>query len=179
MLSLAGVTGLEVPGYVPDKGRRPNRVFGLRMAAEPRDTWWSVEASVSAERLDAPTVHVHDRGDMLQEVQVSGSWLRADAGLRAIRGTRWKPTAHVGFGFQMHLRKIEKTTIIMGRREPSDFNEDMPAGAVLTLGLGLQRQVGTVLLGVDFQMRQGIPADYRSVTVFLSVGVFLDKENEP
>ena len=46
---------------------------------------------------------------------------------------------------------------------------------VLTLGLGLQRRAGNVLLGVDFQIRQGVPADYRSVEALLSVGFFLDQ----
>lgn len=48
-------------------------------------------------------------------------------------------------------------------------------GAVLVLGLGLQRRVRSTLLGLDFQVRQGGPDDYFSVTAFLTLGRLLDQ----
>ncbi len=180
IMSLVGVTALEVPGYVPEKGRRSHRGFGLRIAAAPRDRCWSVEAGISGERLDVPTVHVLDLGDMeSEEHRVSGTWLRADMGLRVHAGTRWRPTADVGFGLQAHLRKTEKFEIMDEQRQRLKSSEDIDYSVVLTLGMGFQYQAGDVLLGIDAQMRQGVTADYRSMEVLLSVGFFLDEENEP
>jgi hypothetical protein len=41
--------------------------------------------------------------------------------------------------------------------------------------MGLQRRVGDVLLGIDFQITQGVPPEYRSVEAVLSVGFALDQ----
>jgi hypothetical protein len=49
----------------------------------------------------------------------------------------------------------------------------MPFLGVLVLGMGLEHRAGNLLLGVDFQVRQGVPADYRSVTWLLSAGYVL------
>jgi hypothetical protein len=83
--------------------------------------------------------------------------------------------AYVGLGLQAHLRKVEKFDVIEGdERQRATSFEDLTYGATLTLGMGLRRQVGDVLLGIDAQMRQGAPTDYRSMSVLLSAGVFLD-----
>lgn len=173
--ALAGVTALSVPGYAPDKGRRSHRAFGLRVAVMPRDTWWSVEAGLSGEWLAAPTIHVREISTEmgLKERKVSGPRLRLDGGLKAQAGTIWRPTVYVGLGLQAHLSKTEDAVVNGELRMPKDSTEDMTYNGVLTLGLGLQYQARDVLLGIDFQMRQGVPGGYRSVDVFLSVGFFL------
>jgi hypothetical protein len=174
--ALAGITAVEVPGYAPDEGRRFHHTLGLRVAISPRDAWWAVEANIRGEWLDAPTVHVKDLREMQQEEwRVSGPWLEAAVGVRAGAGTTWRTTAQAGLGLQAHLRTIEEISIVTGARKSSGSREDMSYGAVLTLGLGLQRQVRGVLLGLDFQIQQGVPMQYRSLTGVLSVGFFLDQ----
>ncbi|HWN71875.1 MAG TPA: hypothetical protein VNM90_29755 [Haliangium sp.] len=174
--ALAGMTALDVAGYVPDKGRRAHRALSLRLAAAPPDTWWSLEANIGAEWLDAPMVYVRDRGEATwREFQVSGPWLQAEIGLRARAGTRWMPTAYAALGLQAHLSTTQDSLITADSRTPLYSSEEMTYAAVLTLGLGLQYQARNVLLGVDFQVRQGVPMDYRSVDVLLSVGFVLDR----
>jgi hypothetical protein len=156
--ALAGVTEVNVPGYTSRKGLRSHRTIGLRVAISPHDAWWAVEGNIGGEWLDAPTVHVKDVENMQQEEwRVSRPWLEAAVGLRAGTGTKWRATAQAGFGLQAHLRQIERTSIAAGVRQPLPSTEGMSYGAVLTLGMGLQRQIGDVSLGLDFQMQQGVP----------------------
>lgn len=107
--------------------------------------------------------------------EVRGPWLQADVCMRVWAGTGWMPTASVGAGLQTQLRSIKDTKVEMEIPEPLDSVEDMPVGAVLLLGMGLQRQVGDALLGIDLQLRQGVPAEYRSVGAFLFMAFVLDR----
>jgi hypothetical protein len=175
-MGLAGITAVKLPGYAPGEGRRSHHTVGLRLGVTPHGGRWGVEAGVSAEWA-APTIHIRDiEGDMVHlEREVSGPWLQADAVIRMRAGTRWMPTAYAGGGLQMQLRHIKDTKVVMDIREPSVAVEDMPIGAVLTVGMGLQRQVGDALLGIDLQLRQGVPGDYRSVGAFLFVAFVLDQ----
>jgi hypothetical protein len=177
VVGLAGVTGHEVPGYAPEKGRSSHRAFGLRVAIRPRDTWWAIEVGVGGERLAAPTLHVRElvEGVKREEREVSGLRLGMDLGIRARAGTRWMATAYGGLGLQAHLSKVQDTTIIDRVRMPLPSAEDLTYNAVLTLGLGTLRRIRGVMLGIDFQMRQGVPAEYRSVVVLLSAGFPLDQ----
>jgi hypothetical protein len=84
-------------------------------------------------------------------------------------------SAYGGLGLQAHLSKIQDTIVTPVSRILQSSTEAMRLDGVLTLGLGLQRRAGDVLLGIDFQIRQGVPAGYRSVDAFLSVGFFLDQ----
>lgn len=180
-VALAGVTALDVAGYAPVGGRQFHRALGLRLAASPPGAWWSVEAGIIGEQLAAPTVHVQALPSNMgrQRLRVSGPWLRWDVGLRARLGTRWMPTAYVGVGLQAHLRRLEIFPATEPQPQPLSSREDMPYSGVLTMGLGLQYRARRVLLGLDFQMRQGVPAGYRSVAALLSVGCFLEKEEGP
>lgn len=95
--------------------------------------------------------------------------------LRAGVGAKWRATVRAGAGLRAHLRNIERISIVAGEPQPGRFVEDMAFGTVLTLGMGLQRQIGDVSLGVDFQIRRGVPAEYRSVEALLSAGIVLDQ----
>ena len=163
-----GTTALHVPGYQATYARQPHRTFGMRFVGWRPGSWWGMEANVSGEWLIAPTVH--RRMNDTTELHLSGPWLRADAGLRMRYEASLAPTAYAGIGFQVHLRDIE--TFKTDRYERS---EDMPFSGVLALGLGLEYQAGNLLLGLDLHVRQGVPADYRSVAALLSVGYFLDR----
>jgi hypothetical protein len=125
-----------------------------------------VEANVSGESLTAPTVHTR----MDTELHISGPWLRADAGLRMRYEASLAPTAYVGAGLQARHRDIETR-----KADGDGRSEDMPFSGVVAVGLGLEHRAGNVLLGLDLHVRQGVPAEYRSVSVVLSLGFFLDR----
>jgi hypothetical protein len=78
--ALAGVTAHHIPGYTQEKGWRSHHAIGLRGAITSPDTWWSVEAGISGERLVAPTLHVRSferEADEEEERAVSGLRLGA------------------------------------------------------------------------------------------------------
>jgi hypothetical protein len=165
-----GTTEVTVAGYEPKDVRQPHHAFGVLVAGHPRDTWWSVEASVSGEWPVAPVTYIQADGDERHEVEVDGPRLRADVGLKARFGSSLIPTAYAGIELQAHLRDIESARA--GDDEPTG---DMPFASVLALGMGLEYRAGDLLLGLDLHIRQGLPADYRSVAALLSVGCFLDQ----
>lgn len=169
VVALAGVTALEIAGYEPGRTLQSHRTLGLRLTGAPRGTWWAVEGDVIGEWLARPLVYVED--DEESQVAVSGPWFRAEVGMRARFGTRWIPSAYAGLGLQAQLRRTEKT----GPREDPKSVETLEHGAVLALGMGLQYRVSKILLGLDFQVRQGGPDNYRSISAFWSVGCLLDQ----
>jgi hypothetical protein len=173
VVSLAGTTELTVPGYEAVHARQPHRAFGMRVAGRRRDRWWAVEASVLGEWLAAPTEHAPGDSTEGGSLRMSGPRLRADAGLRARFGTTLAPTVYAGIGLQVHHRNIEM--LPRDEDKPIGANGDMPFGAALALGMGLEYRTGNVLLGLELHVRQGVPADYRSVAALLSVGFFLDQ----
>lgn len=162
-----GTTALDVPGYAPTNARQPHRVIGVRIAGRRPGAAWGLEANVSGEWAAAPTMHM--RG--ANKLDMSGPWLRADAGLRGRLGTRLMPTFHGAIGLQAHHRDIEPA----GMDQLSGGTKGMPFGGVLALGMGLEYRAGDLLLGLELHVRQGVPNDYRSVGWFLSVGFFLDQ----
>jgi hypothetical protein len=165
-----GVTGLYISGYKPNETRKPYGALGLRLTIAPHDKPWALDAGVSAERLAGSMTYTS--GD--SKLAVSGSWLRAELGVTTQSGTRWIPSASLRFGLQAHLRRTEKTN------DPSPQSiETLNRGAVLTLGLGLHYRTSAVSWGLEFQVRQGWPDDYFSAGTWLTLGRFLDKENEP
>lgn len=84
-------------------------------------------------------------------------------------GTKWRASAYAGGGIQVHLRRIQAIV-------DTQSSETLDRGAVLTLGMGVRyRARRKILLGLDFQVRQGWPDDDYSVTAVLSVGRFLDQ----
>jgi hypothetical protein len=178
LVALAGATAVEVAGYEPDDARQSHRAAGVRLAAAPRDARWSLEASIVGEWPTAPTTH--DKLNLARHeiLTLHGPWLRAEVGMRARLGTTVMPTAYAGIGLQARFLEIEvinETPMQPDEDEaPADRRQDMPFGGVLSLGLGLEYRAGDVLLGFEFQMRQGVPADYRSVEALLSVGFYLD-----
>jgi hypothetical protein len=171
VVALAGTTALDVSGYEATAARRSHRAFGVRVAGSPRGAWWAVEANISGEWPVAPTVHTAVMGGDYK-LELSGPWLRADMGMRARFGMRLAPTAYVGIGLQAHHRDIDVEGPTGSGKERRG---DMPLGGVLALGLGLEYRVGNVSMGLELHVRQGVPADYRSVAGLLSVGCFLDR----
>jgi hypothetical protein len=164
--SLAGTTEVRVAGYEAKDARRSHRVFGMRIAGRRPGALWGGEVNVSGEWLAGPTTHRDDRGELV----VSGPWLRADGGLRVRFEGHLTPTAYAGIGLQAHHRDIVPDT---DRRD--EGTNVMPFGGVLALGLGLEYRAGDMLLGLELHVRQGLPAEYRSVGAFLSAGLFLDR----
>jgi hypothetical protein len=163
-----GFAALDLAGYESTRGRQFQHALGLRLTGAPRDTWWAVEADVSAAWATG-SMEYRAMPDM-ETLEVTGPWLRAEIGMRARMGVTWMPTAYVGLGFQTHLRRSEK--VGQFGLQAADTMKD---GAVLVLGMGLQRRARDFLLGLDFQMRQGGPDDYRSVAALWTVGYFLDR----
>jgi hypothetical protein len=175
-LAALGTTELTVPGYVPVIARRTHLALGVLLAVAPRGAWWAVALNVSGERLAGPTVHEDVNEDRRRaQVTTSGRRLRAELSWKARLGTRWMPTAQIGFGLQAHYRNSDRVGANPSPGELNEITRDMPFGGVLVVGAGLERQVGDMLLGIEFQVRQGVPADYRSVSVLLSWGCFLDQ----
>ena len=167
VVALVGTTALDVAGYEAKEARQSHRAFGVRVAGRPRGAWWAVEGNVSGEWPVTPTTHTQP-GEVRDDLQVSGPWLRADVGLRARFDTRWTPTAYGGMGLQAHHRDF-------GNPETEPNRGDMPFSGVLALGMGLEYRTGDMLFGLELHVRQGVPADYRSTAVLLSVGCFLDQ----
>jgi hypothetical protein len=161
-----GTTELTVPGYTPTNARQPHRSLGLRVAGFRPGSSWGWEANVSGEWLTAPTVHRSEDVDL----DLSGPLLRADAGLRARSGTLLMPTFYAGAGLQAQHRDIEPTPSVA----PPEETRTMPFRGVLVLGMGLGYRIGDVLLSLELHLRQGVPAEYRSTAVSLSVGIPLD-----
>lgn len=176
--TLTGTTVLTVRGFQAVEARQSHQAFGGRITVAPPDTWWAVETRFAGEWPAAPSVH--DRPDSngspesREVLAVSGPRLRVDAGWKARFGAPWSATAYVGPGIQMHHRDVEKR--LDGGAES---RSDMPLGGVLALGLGLEYRTGALLLGVELHLRQTVPAEYRSMSVLLSVGTFLNQGNEP
>ncbi len=162
-----GVTALDAPGYEPDNARQPHGALGLRLTLAPQARSWALEASISGERLAGSMIYFEQN---LPDLAVRSTWFRAEVGLRAWTGTRWMPTASAALGFQAHLRTEEPT-----RPRERTSVETMEPGAVLAVGMGLQYRAGDVLLGIEFQGRQGVPDDYFSITALWTVGRFLDQ----
>lgn len=176
--TLMGTTELTVPGFEAVEARQSHRAFGGRITVAPRDTWWAVEARFAGEWPAAPSVHDRpdDRGNPeTREVLVmSGPRLRVDAGWKVRFGAPWSATGYVGPGLQMHHRDIEASSTSGSEWSSSD----MPLGGVLALGLGLEYRTGALVLGVELHLRQAVPAEYRSMSVLMSVGTFLNQGNE-
>lgn len=169
-----GTTAVHVAGYSPIDVRRSHYALGLRVAGHPRDTWWAVEANVTWESLVAPTTHAQGDESSVRRFEVDGARLRTDAGLRGRFGTRLVPTVYAGIGLQAHHLSIEATEDAENSRR-NTRTSDLPFEGVLALGMGLEYRVDNVLLGLDLHIRQGVPAEYRSVSAFLSVGFLLDQ----
>jgi hypothetical protein len=167
--ALVGTTEITVPGYETTLGRKSHRTIGIRFTVARRDAPWALEANLGGEWLVAPTVHTKNgNGEFTEELHVGGPWLRVDGGLRMRAGARLAPTAYAAFGLLAHHRDIETGA-------GSKLGETMPFLGVLVLGMGLEHRAGNLLLGLDFQVRQGVPAEYRSVTWLLSAGYILDQ----
>jgi hypothetical protein len=167
-LALPGFTALEIAGYRPQRAWRLHQALGVRLSFSPHDAWWAVEADVSGTRLAGRMKY--DANFDGERYEVSGSWLRAEVGMRARTGTRWIPSLYTGIGLQAHLRRLQKDgTRSFGH---TDTVED---GVVLVLGVGLHRRFHDVLCGVEFQARRGGPDDYSSMTALWTVGYFLDQ----
>ncbi len=174
VVTLAGTTALDLAGYEAKSARQSHRAFGMRVVVARPGASWGVEANVSGEWPVGPTVHTGGNAMQPEEVEVSGPLLRADAGLRARFGVPWSATAYAGIGLHAFHQDIEAPTRPLDRPDG-----DMQSGGALALGMGLGYRTRKVLLGLELHVRQGVPDDYRSVAALLSVGCFLDQENEP
>lgn len=164
-----GFTSLDVAGYAPFVARQSHLGFGVRLRVARPDAWWAVEANVSGDRFGGPVTFV-EPGQRLPPFAMKGSLLRAEVSLRARFGTKWSPSIYAGGGVQAHLRRTE------GMRAGPAYSETMPRGAVLVLGIGLQRRAGNLLLGLDFQVREGGPDGYHSAALLWTVGCDLDPD---
>ena len=159
-----GFTGVNVAKYESLIALQRHHSLGLRLTAEPRNTWWAMQADVSADWPAGPMLY---KGQP-SALEMSGTRLRLEAGARASIGTEWRASAIAGIGIQVHLRRTEET----GSAPKSTLEQ----GAVLAMGVGLQyRTRSKVLLGLDFLVRQGGPDDYHSVEALLTLGHFLDQ----
>ncbi len=179
-----GFTALHVAGYEPIGARQPHLAFGARVSGARPGAPWAVEAGISGEWPLAPTVHIKEMSpDQDEVVELGGPWLRMDVGLQGHLGTRWRPTVQVGAGLQVHFRNVERLRydVMEPGKEPGNgerlgFPErDMPFSGALVFGMGFEHRRKDMLIGILFQVRQGIPAEYRSVTMLLSWGVLLDQ----
>jgi hypothetical protein len=170
-LGALGTTAFHLAGYQATNVRQSHGAGGVRVACHPHGTWWSVEGNVSAELPVTPTTHIlpNESDDVFFEV--NGPRLRADVGLRGRFGQTWMATFHVAIGLQAYYLDVR-------RPRPSRYENvraDLPFEGVLSLGMGLEYRAGDVLLGIDLHVRQGVPADYHSVSGVLSFGIFLDQ----
>lgn len=169
-----GFAGLDLAGYEPQAGFQSLQALGVRLAGARPGARWALEASVSGER---PAGSMKFRTGDGSQLEVSGSWLRAEVGMRAqlARGG-WTPSVILGVGAQTHLRQTEQ-------RNPSgrlvSSVSAMEHGAVAALGLRLQYRASKVLLGLEFQVRRGVPDDYHAEVALGTIGFFPDQENEP
>ncbi|HWN70081.1 MAG TPA: hypothetical protein VNM90_20715 [Haliangium sp.] len=170
-----GFTGLDVAGQQPFSTRQPHAGFGARLMVTRPGAWWVLEANIGGDWPGGPMSLRKDDGTP-ELITLDGPWLRAEAGMRAqLGGTKWNPSLSAALGAQAHLRRTETP------RDRSAISETMPLGAVLTLGIGLQRRARVLLLGLDFQVRKGWPDGYHSIAVLWTAGSFLDLDqaNEP
>ncbi len=169
--ALAGTTEFTVPGYQGRQARRSHRAGGVRVTGRRPGASWGVEASVSGEWPVAPTVHIMESGT---ELAMRGPWLRADVGLKAWFGGTWLvPTASVGLGLQAHYRDVDINE--SDESEEIDSSQGMPFVGVLAASMGLEYRVTNLSLGLELHVRQGVPAEYRSVSALLSAGWSLDQ----
>jgi hypothetical protein len=165
--ALAGTTELTVPGYTPTNARQRHRSLGLRVAGLRPGSSWGWEVNVSGEWPAAPTEHRREN----VRLDITGPLLRADAGLRVRVGTTLMPTFYAGAGLQAHHRDDETASTL----EQIEWSRSMPFRGVLAVGMGLEYRIGDVLLGLELHLRQGVPVEYRSTAVSLSVGIPLDQ----
>lgn len=179
---LPGITEQRVEGYESSDARQTNLPFGARMSGARPGNWWAVEAGISVELPLEPTVHARAISSGLREMlEVGGPRLGMDLGLRGHFGTRWRPTMQVGIGLQTHFRnthhflKLDQPGGGPAIEIPGRPQRDMPLGGVIVFGLGFEHRRGDMLLGIELQVRQGVPGEYRSVGAFLSAGYFLDQ----
>jgi hypothetical protein len=164
-----GFTSLDVAGYAPFVARQSHLGLGVRLRVARPDAWWAVEANVSGDRLAGPISYL-ENNNARPQFKFKGPWLRAEVGLRArFGGTSWASSAYAGLGVQAHLRRIEKMNAV------PETVETMPRGAVLVLGIGLERRVGGIPVGLDFQVRQGGPDGYHSAAMLWTVGCVLEQ----
>jgi hypothetical protein len=166
-----GFVGLDVAGFRPSTAREVHTGLSVRLMVTRPDVRWALEANLGGELPGGPLSFFASDSEAA-EVALNGPWLRLEVGTRfLLGGTKWNPSLNAGFGVQAHLRRTKDTRL---RDSPS--SETMPRGVVLTLGLGLQRRIGDLLLGVDFQLREGGPDGYHSAGVFWGVGGYLDPD---
>lgn len=168
-----GFTGLDVAGQQqPFIARQPHAGLGARLAITRRNAWWALEANIAGDFPGGP-MSSPASGNARPAFDVEGPWLRVESGVRAqLGGTKWNPSLYAGLGVQAHLRRTEIENAL------PETGETMPHGAVLALGVGLQRRAGILLLGLDFQVRTGWPDGYHSMAVLWTVGSFLDPDQE-
>jgi hypothetical protein len=174
LIGSLGFTGLDVVGRQSFIAWKPHAGLGARLAITRRNAWWAVEANLGIDWPDGPMSFGPDH-NALARIDLEGPWLRAEVGPRVQLGdTKWNPSLYAGLGLQAYLRRTETKNALL------DTGETMPHGAVLVLGIGLQRRARKTLLGLDFQVRQGWPDGYHSVAVLWTVGSFLgaDQDNE-
>ncbi len=170
----AGFAGLDVAGYEPLVGFQSLHAFGGRLAVARPGARWALEASVSRER---PAGSMTFKNSDDSRLEVSGSWLRAEVGVRAqLARNGWTPSLSFGIGAQTHLRQTEEKRP-SGRRV--SLVSTMEHGGLAALGLRLQYRGRKVLLGLEFQARRGVPDDYHAEVVLGTIGFVLDEENEP
>ncbi|HWN69861.1 MAG TPA: hypothetical protein VNM90_19600 [Haliangium sp.] len=165
-----GFTGLDIPGQQPFVTRLLHAGFGGRMMVTRRGAWWALETNFTLDLPDG-AMSFDDSDPRDPGGTVEGSWLRMEVGMRALLGgTKWNPSLYAGAGVQAHLRRTKDS------RPQQAFSETMPRGAVLVLGIGLQRRVHKLVMGLDFQVREGAPDGYHSAAVLWSAGFHLDPD---
>jgi hypothetical protein len=162
-----GVNGLEIPGLQPIIAWQAHQVFSLRLTAEPRGSAWSLQADVGVEWPSGSMLFTQSES----RLQVTGTRLRGELGMRAGMGTTWIASLYGGLGIEAYLRRAVETdsTGEIGR------TETLARQGVLAFGLGLRHRTRRSSLGIDFQVRQGWPEDYFSVVALLTWGRLLDQ----
>jgi hypothetical protein len=165
-----GFVGLDLAGFRPSTARQLHTGLSVRFMVTRPGAWLALEGSLGGELPGGP-LSFFESDAQTPELALTGPWLRAEVGPRfLLGGTKWNPSLSAGLGVQAHLRRTADM------RDGSGLSETMPRGVVLVLGLGLQRRIGDLLLGVDFQLREGGPDGYHSVGVFWGVGGYLDPD---
>jgi hypothetical protein len=165
-----GFTGLDVRGSQPFRTRQLQAGLGARLMVTRPGAWWAFEGNILGEWPGGP-MSFRDDNSIRTRIEVDGPWLRVESGIRAqLGGTKWISSLYAGLGAQAHLRRTEPLY------DGLASSETMPHGPVLALGIGLQRRAGRILMGLDFQVRQGWPDGYYSMTAFWTVGSFLDAD---
>jgi hypothetical protein len=163
-----GFVALDVAGFRPATARQVHTGLSVRLMVTRPDARWALEANLGGELPGGP-ISFFESDAQTPELYLTGPWLRAEVGTRfLLGGTKWNPSLTAGLGVHAHLRRTSDM------RDGSGPSETMPRGVVLVLGLGLQRRIGDLLLGVDFQLREGGPDGYHFVGLFWGVGGYLD-----